>query len=701
MSIREKVIEHVNEKGYEPEYKEELAIHFNLDRGALKEFYKVLDSMEKEGVILKLKDNRYQSVKNNKYFVEGIFSANERGFGFVSSESRDRDLHIAREFVNGAMHGDRVLCNILNEANGSMSAEGEIVNVLERANNEIVGTFEDNKTYGFVIPDNSKIQYDFFVDKKNINGAKNGQKVVLKIKKYPTESKNPEGVITEVLGFTHEKGVDILSIVRERGIPDTFSEETLRYAKSLGDVSKSDMVGRLDLTGITTFTIDGADAKDFDDAVSIEKLPNDMYRLGVHIADVSHYVREKTAIDDDAEDRGNSVYLLSKVVPMLPEELSNGLCSLKEGVVRLTMSVIMDIDKTGEVVKHEIHKSYIKSRKRLIYDDVSDFLESGETKLDYLIELKDDLFTMRELFKILKTKREKRGSIDFEFPERVIELDENDFPISIGKLNRRVANMMIEEFMLVTNETIAEEYVKKEIPFLYRVHEDPNEEKITILKRIVGNLGYVLNLKEEPEPSDLQALLEKVDGTKDAPLIKMLVLRSLKKARYAEDNLGHFGLSCMFYTHFTSPIRRYSDLMIHRIISDSLSGKLSKTKIDKLEKKLPKLAQHISMTERRAEDAEREVEDLKVAEYMKQFEGRSFIGRISSVTNFGIYVELENTAEGLVRYDEISEYMIYNEDSMSAVGEKTGKVYRPGDLVEIMVERVSIERRELDFIFPR
>ncbi|NLM06756.1 MAG: ribonuclease R [Tissierellia bacterium] len=694
MTVREKIIEYLSEG--EPKYKEELAIHFNLQREDLKDFYKILNALEKEGVVYKSKEGKFQSIGQNQYFLQGTFLQNERGFGFVEGDF-GRDIHIGKDYVNGAMQGDRVLVNLLREENGRESPEGEIVKILERKNNQIVGIFNDNKSFGFVVPDNKKILQDIYIPKGRTNGAKAGDKVLIEVTKYPEANKSPEGVVVEVIGQVGEKGTDILSVVKDMGIPDSFSKKTIKYAESLFDVGQEDLKGREDLTDLTTFTIDGADAKDFDDAVSIKKIDIG-YKLGVHIADVSHYVKEDTKIDEDAKERGNSVYLLSKVIPMLPERLSNDLCSLKEGVIRLTLSIFMDIDSEGMVRDYRIVKSYIKSKKRLIYDEVSDLLESGTTDKPYLNDLKDDLFMMEELFEILKKKRDKRGAIDFEFPERYIELDERDRPIKIGRLERRVANKIIEEFMLVANETVAESFLKKEIPFLYRVHEDPSLERITDLKRIVGNLGYTLHYKDDLEPQNLKDLIDKSVGTKDEALIKTMVLRSLRKARYSEESLGHFGLSVDFYTHFTSPIRRYSDLMIHRIISKHLDKSLTKKDRDRLEKHLPKIAEHISNTERRAEEAERRIDDIKVAEYMGRFVGQSFTGIIQSVVSFGIYVELENTAEGLIRYEDFNEYMVYNEDNMTAVGERSGRTFSIGDEIRVIVANVNVEEGQIDFI---
>lgn len=700
MSIREKILEAMREEGYEPQYKEELAIRFRQNRKSLPEFYRVLESMVKEGVLEQDRSGKYASAERSSSLVEGVFSAHARGFGFVVPlTGEERDLHIDREYVHGAMNGDRVLAKCIERRKGMGSDEGSIVEILERRNQKIVGTYLESGSFGFVVPLNDKIAYDFYVPPTFRNGATSKQRVVLEITSYPEGRRNPEGKIIEILGFANEKGTDILSVVREKDIPDTFSDETMNYASSLSEeVATSELKGRTDYTDLLTFTIDGRDAKDFDDAVSCERLENGSYLLGVHIADVSHYVKEGTAIDKDAEQRGNSVYLLSKVVPMLPEKLSNGLCSLKEGVIRLTLSIMMEIDKKGEVVASEIRPAYIRSRRRLIYDDVSDLLETGKTEDKDLPELSETLERMEELYRILNEKRRARGTIEFEFPETLIDLDENDRPTGIRRFERRVANRLIEEFMLVANETIAEIYEKAEVPFLYRVHEEPDAMKMLSLSETVTNLGYSFAVRSEAEPKDLQALMDQVEETKDGRLIHMLVLRSLRKARYAEDCLGHFGLAVDYYTHFTSPIRRYSDLVIHRIIKEILEKKkLSAKRRKDLEKRLPKLAEHLSATERRAEDAEREVDAMKIAEYMANFVGETFPGIISTVTNFGFFVELENSVEGLVRYDSMDDYFVYDESRMLAIGERSGRSYRMGDEVVVKVENVSVERREVDF----
>jgi len=700
MSIRELIIEFMEEKSYKPMLKEELAVQFNLERKDLENFYKILEGLEKEGVVIKAKNHKYGLIDND-YLVAGILEGHERGFGFVIPNDKARkDIFIPAENMNGAMHGDRVIANIIRRQEIDRREEGEIIRVLERNNKTIVGTFEDNRNFGFVVPDDHKIGYDVFIPKAHTKGAKTNQKVVVEITTWPEPRRNPEGRVIEVLGYLDEKGTDILSIIRQFDLPEEFPSKVQEIAKNIEqEVDLEEIKGRVDLRHLNTFTIDGADAKDIDDAVSIEIKENGNYYLGVHIADVSHYVREKSVLDKEALERGNSVYLIDRVIPMLPKELSNGICSLNPNVDRLTLSVFMEIDKKGKVVDHEIVEGVINSKQRLIYDDVSDFLENDDEEAkEKLSKVADDLKLMEELCYILYEKRERRGSIDFDFPEAKIILDEKGIPVEIRKEDRRIANRLIEEFMLVCNETVAERFFWAQIPFLYRTHEEPSAEKMATFVKLIHNFGYSLKGQQEVHPKELQLLTKEIKGKKEETLISTLMLRSLKKAIYSSEPGIHFGLAAQYYSHFTAPIRRYPDLVIHRIIKAYLNGKINNQMQESLESRLPEIADHTSMTEKRAEEAEREVEDMKKAQYMTRHIGEEFEGIISSLTSFGIFVQLENTIEGLVHFNNmLDDYYYFDEEKYYIIGERTNKIYRLGDIVRIRVTDADVIRRNIDF----
>lgn len=699
MNIRDAIVKFMESREYRPMLREELSIHFEIDKSESKEFFKVLEGLEKDGILVRNQNNRY-GLLNSDYLVVGKLEGHEKGFGFVMSKDKEReDIFITAENMNGAMNGDTVIANILKKSQAGKREEGEIIRILERGNKYLVGTFEDNKNFGFLIPDDQKISYDVFIPKAYTMGAKDQQKVVIEITKWPEARRNPEGKVLEVLGFLSDPGTDILSIIRQFNLPEVFPENVQEQANNVADsINEKDLEGRTDLRQLKTFTIDGADAKDLDDAISIKKLDNGNYELGVHIADVAQYVKDGTPMDKEALERGNSVYLIDRVIPMLPKELSNGICSLNPNVDRLTLSVIMEINKTGSVVNHQILETVINSSHRLVYDDVSDYLEDDDNaakeKLkDLLVELK----LMEELMHILYKKRDTRGSIDFDFPETEIILDKQGKPIEIKKAERRIANRLIEEFMLVTNETVAEEYFWAEVPFLYRIHEDPNPEKLVAFANFIHNFGYQLKGKEI-HPKELQLLIEEIKGKKEELVISTLLLRSLRKAVYSSTPDTHFGLASKYYSHFTAPIRRYPDLVIHRIIKEFIKGKLSLGKQDMLEKTLPEIAEHTSMTERRADEAEREVSDLKKAQYMMDKIGEEFKGIISSLTNFGIFVQLENTIEGLVHFSNmLDDYYHFDEEKFHIIGERSNRLYKLGDEVTIKVIGVDISKRNIDF----
>lgn len=702
MTIRERIISFMEEKDYRPMTKEEIAAGFQIDRHASKAFFDVVDSLEREGRIIKTNDEKYNLIDDD-YLIVGRLEGHERGFGFVIPEDKERgsDIFIPKDYMNDAMHGDKVIANIIRKASPDRREEGEILRILERRDNKIVGSFEDNRTFGFVTPDDNKIGHDIFIPKAQFLKAKSNQKVVVEIIKWPKNGKNPEGRVVEVLGYLSEAGTDILSIIRQFDLPEKFPQEVINYVDNINqEVTEEDIASRLDLRDLKTFTIDGFDAKDLDDAISIEKKENGNYILGVHIADVSHYVRENSVLDKEAENRGNSVYLLDRVIPMLPEELSNGICSLNPNEDRLCLSVTMEIDKSGTVIDHRIEETVINSKHRLVYDDVSDYLELGtEESIKKLDGVLEELSNMKDLAEILRDKRDRRGSIDFNFPETTIILDDKGVPVEIREEERRIGNKLIEEFMLITNETVSEHYFWADIPFLYRIHEDPAPERIADFNKIIYNFGYSIKGQQEIHPKDLQILMEEIKGKSEESLISMLMLRSLKKAVYSEVPGSHFGLASKYYSHFTAPIRRYPDLIIHRIIKLFINGSLSNNKIDKLIEELPEIADHSSMTERRAEEAEREVDDMKKAQYMQQYIGYEFKGIVSSLTNFGIFVQLENTIEGLVHFSTMKDdYYHFDEDNYYVIGERTHNIYRLGQEVKIRVTDANVAKRVIDFI---
>ena len=700
MTVREKIMKFMENENYNPMSKEELAVEFDMGSKDLKKFYEVIDQMEKEGLVVKTKNAKYGLI-DNEYLITGKLQGHERGFGFLIPEDKERkDIFVPAENMNGAMHGDKVIVNITRRGDEDRREEGEIIKILERKNTTIVGTFEDNKNFGFVVPDERKIGYDIFIPKARSKGAKTNQKVVIEITTWPMARRNPEGKVIEVLGYLSEQGTDILSIIRQFELPEEFPKQVKKIAQEIPqEVDREEAVKRVDLRDLNTFTIDGADAKDIDDAVSIELKENGNYYLGVHIADVSHYVKMNSIIDKEAEKRGNSVYLIDRVIPMLPEELSNGICSLNPNVDRLCLSVFMEIDKNGKVVDNKIVEGLMNSKHRLVYDDVSDFLEDDDVDAkEKLKGVTEDLKLMEELMDILYIKRERRGSINFDFPETEITLDKSGVPVEIKQRDRRIADKLIEEFMLVCNETVGERFFWSDIPFLYRTHDEPSPEKIAAFSKVLHNFGYSIKGQQEVHPKELQLLSKEIKGKKEEPLLSTLMLRSMKKAIYSEEQGIHFGLAAEYYSHFTAPIRRYSDLIVHRIIKEYINGRLDRKLTSKLDKILPEIADQVSMTEKRAEEAEREVEDMKKAQYMKKHIGEEFDGIISSLTNFGIFIQLENTIEGLVHFNNmLDDYYHFDEENYHIIGDRTKKMYKLGDEVKIRVTNSDVMKRDIDF----
>ena len=668
MGIKQTLVSFMKQSAYKPMEIEELVAVFDIKKNEYNAFKKTLKVMENEGFIKRTKKNEYMiadSSKEEEGLVIGKLQAHAKGFGFlIPDEEGQKDVFIPSTYMNGAMNGDKISVKVTREDTNTKKREGEVVEILERNTTKIVGIYEDCKNFGFVVSEDTRISKDVFISKKDRNGAKDGDVVTVKLTKWPDEKRKAEGVVTEVLGRKGDRGIDILMIIKKLGLPEEFTDKVLNFAENISEeIDEKEYKGRRDLRDIKMVTIDGEDAKDLDDAVSIEKLSNGNFRLGVHIADVTHYVKENNPLDKEALKRATSVYLIDRVVPMLPRKLSNGICSLNPKVDRLTLTCFMEIDHKGKVVDHEIVESVIKTNERMTYTDVTKILKDHDEELikkyDYLYE---DFKMMEELCYILRTKRTKRGAIDFEIAEAKITLNELGKPIEIKPYDREISNRMIEEFMLAANETVAEHMFGTHLPFVYRIHENPDEEKLTKFKEFVHNLGYTIQWTEEIRPKSFQEILEKVKGKNEETVVSTLLLRSMMQARYAPECSGHFGLAAEYYCHFTSPIRRYPDLQIHRIIKEYLHGEMDEKRINKLKNTVGYAAKQSSEMERKAQDAEREVDDLKKAEYMEDRIGEQFEGIISSVTSFGVFVELANTIEGLVHITDLDDdYYIFNE----------------------------------------
>lgn len=634
-----------------------------------------------------------------KEIYTGKFIANAKGFGFVEVEELETDIFIGDMDVKGAMHGDTVEVRI-RTYRGGKRPEGVIVKILERGITEVVGTFQRRKNFGFVVCDNQKILQDIFIPLEVMNGALDGQKVVAEITQYAEKGKKPEGKIKEVLGFLEIPGTDILCIAKEYQLPLGFTEKQLNQAERIAKpVSEADMFGRMDLRDTVMVTIDGEDAKDLDDAVSMEKV-GDLYRLGVHIADVANYVQESSALDKEALKRGTSVYLVDRVIPMLPKALSNGICSLNAGEDRLALSCIMDVDDKGNVVNHTIAETVIHVNERMTYTSVKKILEDqDEAEREKYKELVPMFEMMAHVAGVLRDKRARRGSIDFDFPETKVKLNALGQAVDILPYERNTATKLIEDFMLLANETVAEHFFWQELPFVYRTHEKPDPEKMAKLGIFIRNFGYYFKAGNgEVHPKELQKLLDKISGTKEEALLSRLTLRSMQRAAYTTECSGHFGLAAKYYCHFTSPIRRYPDLQIHRIIKDSLRGRLNERKLAHYTKILPEVAMQSSKMERRADEAERETVKLKKAEYMKEHLGEIYEGVISGVTNYGIYVELDNTVEGMVHVNSMrNDYYYFDEIHYELVGQDSGVKYKLGERVLVQVKRVDMVSKTIDF----
>lgn len=682
---------------YVPMKAKEMAVVLSVPKSQRSELQEVLDALVMDGRIGVTSKGKY--IKSEGKYLTGTFTAHARGFGFVSIEGEEEDIFIPESQVHGAFHMDTVQVAITSENTGRRR-EGTITKIISRGTTRIVCTYEKSKTFGFAVPDNPKFGSDIFIPQERSKGAVSGHKVVVEITDYGKEGRKPEGKVVEIIGHINDPGTDIMSIVKAYDLPVEFSEKIMHQVENVSnEVSTADMAGRMDFREWQTVTIDGEDAKDLDDAITLTK-EGDNYKLGVHIADVSNYVQEHSALDVEALSRGTSVYLVDRVIPMLPHKLSNGICSLNAGENRLTLSCVMTIDPKGNVIDHTIAESVIKVDRRMSYTSVKKILEDhDENEIREYENLVPMFELMRELAAILRKKRMKRGSIDFDFPETKIVLDEKGKPIEIKPYERNVATKIIEDFMLIANETVAQDYFWQELPFVYRTHDNPDTEKIKKLSTFINNFGYSIHIgQDEVHPKELQKLLQKIDGTQEEALISRLTLRSMKQAKYTTMSTGHFGLATPYYCHFTSPIRRYPDLQIHRIIKDNLRGRMNAKKIEHYDKILPEVAKHSSEMERRADEAERETDKLKKVEYMSERIGEVFEGVISGVTEWGFYVELPNTVEGLVHVTTlVDDYFHYNESTYELVGEVTNIRYKLGQRVHVMVTGTDRILRTIDF----
>ncbi len=694
---RKIIIDIVNDPNYVPMKVKELAMILQVPRKDREEFKMVLNGLVATGKLNLSRKGKY--TKSVEAALVGTFEATTRGFGFVSIEGEEEDVFIKESSVNGALNKDTVQIIILPESGGKRR-EGEVVKIISRGITEIVGIYQKSKNFGFVISDNLKFSKDIYVPIERSKGAVTGHKVVVKITDYGSKTKKPEGIVTEIIGHINDPGTDIMSIVKAYDIPVDFPDKVLKQIETIpNEVSNEDMAGRMDIRDWQMVTIDGEDAKDLDDAITLTR-EKERYILGVHIADVTHYVTEGSPLDEEALKRGTSVYLVDRVIPMLPHKLSNGICSLNSGVDRLALSCIMEIDLKGNVIEYKVAETIVNVNRRMSYTSVKKILEDkDEEEIKEYSELVPMFENMKELADIFREKRKQRGSIDFDFPETKIILDEKGKPVDIKPYERNSATKIIEDFMIVTNEAIAEDFFWQELPFVYRTHDTPDAEKIQALEIFINNFGYgIKNAKEGIHPKELQKLLARIEDSPEEALISRLTLRSMKQAKYTTVNSGHFGLSSKYYCHFTSPIRRYPDLQIHRIIKENLRGGISEKRVRHYEKILTEVATRSSLTERRADEAERDTEKLKKVEYMSKRIGQEYEGIISGITNYGMYVELPNTVEGMIHVTSLKDdYYFYDDEKYEMIGEKTRKVYKLGEKIKIVVTAADKIQRTIDF----
>lgn len=695
---KKKIYELICNDLYVPMKLKEMALLLQIPREEREELKEVLEVLMSEGKIEVSNRGKYSRVNSGGDTLTGIYSSTGKGFGFVTVEGMEQDLYIPEASSKGAMHKDTVQVVIKPEQNGKRQ-EGTVVKILSHGIKEVVGTFEKKKNFGFVLVDNTKYSKDIYIPLERSKGAITGHKVVVEITDFGSKNKKPEGKVREIIGHINDPGTDILAIVKGFQLPVEFPDEVMKLIEQIPDtVTSEDIAGRMDIRDWQTVTIDGEDAKDLDDAITLSK-EGERYKLGVHIADVTNYVREGSALDKEALKRGTSVYLVDRVIPMLPHKLSNGICSLNAGVDRLALSCIMEIDAKGNVVGHKIAETVINVDRRMSYTSVKKILEDKDTQEIKEYESLVPMFQlMEELAAILKGKRKSRGSIDFDFPESKIILDKKGQPVEIKPYDRNVATRIIEDFMLIANETVAQDYFWQELPFVYRTHDNPDPEKVMKLSTFIHNFGYAIKLKDEIHPKELQKLLDKIEGTAQEVLISRLTLRSMKQAKYTTQCTGHFGLATQYYCHFTSPIRRYPDLQIHRIIKETLRGNMTAKRISHYEHILPEVARQSSDTERRADEAERETEKLKKAQYMRQHIGEVFEGVISSITSWGMYVELPNTVEGMVHVTSLKDdYYYYDQEHYEMKAEHINRTYKLGQKLTIKVVGIDMLQKSVDF----
>ena len=698
---RKKVmLDFISDDLYVPMKIREIAAVLQIPREQRDDLKAVLDALVDDGKITLSKRGKYS--RGEAVRLKGVFQANARGFGFVRPEDESGDVYISEENLCGAFHGDEVEYIITGTPAGRRK-EGKIVRVLSHNIVRIVGLYERSKGFGFVRPDDQRYVNDIYIPAGKEKGAMTGHKVVVELTSYGEAHMKPEGEVAEIIGHVNDPGTDILSIVMDMGISTEFPERVLNQAVRVGkEVSEADCAGRKDLRSWTMVTIDGEDAKDLDDAVSLTK-EGENYRLGVHIADVANYVQEGSALDREALERGTSVYLADRVIPMLPHKLSNGICSLNAGEDRLALSCIMTIDSRGEIIEHEIAETVIRVDKRMSYNGVAAVLAAeaaGGDCIEYpdYAEYVPMLCLMKELADKIRERRGRRGSVNFDFPETKITLDELGRPVEVKPYERNDASKIIEDFMLMANETVAEAYFWLEIPFLYRTHDVPDNEKIRQLSTFINNFGYHLHIRNEVKPKEVQKLLDRIEGMPYEAMISRLVLRAMKQAKYTTENTGHFGLAARYYTHFTSPIRRYPDLQIHRIIKEHLRGRMNGERSAHYEEILPKVAAQCSDRERRADEAEREVVKMKKAEYMRDRIGEEYEGVISGVTKWGIYVELPNTVEGLVHVADMrDDHYEFLEETYELTGVHTGRTFKLGQTVRVRVSGADKLQRTVNF----
>ena len=695
------IIDFMNSESYVPMKVKELAYVLGVKKEEYNSFVAILNELEEEYKILKTKKSKYMI--NDEKIFEGIYRKNAKGFGFVKIENEDDEIYISKENSLNAINGDTVFIKILQEKEETKSREGKIIKIKKHEKDTVVGIFQNNRNFGFVVPDDKSFGTDIFISKSNFGKARNNHKVLVKILKYPEKGKNAEGKVIQVIGNVNEAGVDMLSLIEEYSLPSNFPNEVVEEAKSKGDkINLNDIKNRIDCRQKVIFTIDGEDAKDLDDAVRVEKLENGNYILDVHIADVSYYVPQDSLLDKEAYIRGTSIYMLGRVIPMLPRELSNGICSLNEGEDRFTLSCSMEINRKGEVVDSKVYKGIIKVTKRMDYKTVQKIIDRSDEEIikkydKYLAEFDN----MKELAEILKERRLKQGYLNLDIPESKIELDIDGWAIDVRKYETSFSNEIIEQFMLTANETIAEKFYWLEAPFIYRVHENPDLDKIKEANKFLYNLKLKIKAnKDSIHPKAFSQVLEEVKGKPEEKVVSNLLLRTLKLARYEDENMGHFGIASKYYCHFTSPIRRYPDLFIHRIISEYLDKNyiVSNEFIVDESGRAKKAAENSSEREKVATMVEREAEKIKKAEYMEKHIGEEYEGIVSGITNFGMFVELENTIEGLIRFNDLGdEYFIFDEDRKRLIGEHTKKTYNIGDKVQIRVKNSSKILRQIDF----